>query len=242
MSVAADVRAILFDAAGTLIELREGVGETYARMAVDYGVELSAWRVENAFSRILSRAPARPVTAESPADIEHAERRWWRDVVRSTFLAADSTARFSDFDAYFDALYSAFSSASSWRRRPGCTTALEALRGRGMTLGIVSNFDQRLPNLLAELELARFFDVVVLPPHAGAEKPQPRIFEFALERLGTPAAHAVFVGDSQRDDLDGARAVGMRAIDVASLATLAELPQMLTTDTPMPEPSRSSND
>jgi putative hydrolase of the HAD superfamily len=236
MEVATDVRVVLFDAAGTLIELREGVGETYARMAREYGVEIPAWRIEDAFSRILSRAPARVVSGANRAQIEREERDWWRKVVRSTFLAADSTARFSDFDAYFDALYARYSAASSWQRRPGCRSALGALRARGLTLGIVSNFDQRLPRLLRELELAPFFAAVVLPPDAGAEKPDRRIFEFALARLATAARNAVFVGDSQQRDLDGARAVGMRAIDVRSLATLAELPETLTTETRSPEP------
>lgn len=236
MTAATDVRAVLFDAAGTLIELRESVGETYARMARDYGVEIPPWRIEDAFSRILAGAPGRVLSAENRAEIERGERSWWRDVVRSTFLAADSTARFTDFDAYFDALYASYSAASSWRRRTGCKTALGALRARGLKLGIVSNFDQRLPHLLRELELAPFFAAVVLPPDAGAEKPDPRIFEVALARLSTPAANAVFVGDSQHRDLDGARAVGMRTIDVRSLATLAELPETLTTETRSPEP------
>lgn len=234
MDAATDVRAILFDAAGTLIELRESVGETYARMARDYGVEIAAWRIDDAFARILAGAPKRVIGGDSRVEIERGERGWWRDVVRSTFLAADSSARFTDFEGYFDALYVTYSAASSWRCRPGCEAMLTALRARGCALAIVSNFDQRLPHLLAELELAPFFDAVVLPPDAGAEKPDPRIFEFALRRLAIRAANAVFVGDSQHRDLDAARAVGMRAIDVGSLATLAELPETLALETRSP--------
>ena len=80
---------------------------------------------------------------------------------------------------------------------------------------------------------------MVLPSDAGAEKPDPRIFQLALERLGTPAAASIFVGDSTERDVAGARAAGMRAIDVRSLATLCELPDRLgalaTTDLGPPD-------
>ena len=57
MATGSEIRAVLFDAVGTLIELREPVGETYARMARPFGVALPAWRVDDAFRRILKRAP-----------------------------------------------------------------------------------------------------------------------------------------------------------------------------------------
>jgi putative hydrolase of the HAD superfamily len=221
------VRAVLFDAAGTLIETREAVGETYARMARDHGVDLPAWRVDDAFRRIFRQAPPREHSAAEPAEIDRRDRAWWRALVRSTFLAADSTIRFSDFDAFFDALYRAFAEPAVWRRRTGARRALRELRSRGVATGIVSNFDRRLPALLAGLELAPLLDIVVLPSDAGALKPDPRIFAWALERLGVPAAHSVFVGDQAIPDLDGARAAGLRAIDVGSLATLCELPDRL---------------
>jgi len=234
-----DLRAVLFDAAGTLIELRENVGETYTRIARRFGVDVPAWRVDDAFARILSRAPARVSATGNAAETERTERDWWRDVVRSTFLAADSTARFSDFERYFETLYAAFSEASAWRCRAGCLDALRALRGRKLALGIVSNFDRRLPRLLAGLGIDGYFDAVVLPSDAGAEKPDPRIFRFALDRMRIPAENAVFVGDSNDRDLAGARAVGMRAIDVGSLATLSELPEFLTAEVLGDPPNRS---
>jgi putative hydrolase of the HAD superfamily len=242
MGFAGGLRAILFDAAGTLIELRESVGETYSRVARDFGVSLPAWRIDDAFSRVLAQAPPRVFAAATPVETEGRERAWWRDVVRSTFLAADSSARFCDFDAYFDVLYAVFSEPPAWRCRPGCRSALNALRARGLALGVVSNFDRRLPRILAGLELAPLFDVVVLPSDAGTEKPDPRIFALALQQLKVPAEDAVFVGDSHSRDLVGARATGMRAIDVGSLATLAELPKRLAHETPTSPPRRSSHD
>jgi len=217
------IDAVLFDAAGTLIELAEPVGETYARVARDHGVELSPWRIQDAFRRILLSAPPMVFPRASADEIPGLEREWWRQLVRSTFRAADSSVRFADFDACFDALWTAFSQPRAWRRRRGCRQALADLRARAIATAVVSNFDRRLPAILAGLELAPLLDAVVLPSDARAAKPDPSIFRLALERLSARASASIFVGDSHERDLAGARAVGMRAIDVADLATLRDL-------------------
>lgn len=227
MATDREIRGVLFDAAGTLIQPRESVGETYARVAGAHGVALPAPRLDDAFRRSFRRAPPLVFPAASAAEIDLSERDWWRAVVQSTFRAADAGVRFADFDAFFDDLFHAFSLPDAWSCRPGCRAALRALKARGLATGIVSNFDRRLRRLLAGLKLAPLLDVVVLPSDAGAEKPDLRIFRLALDRLGAPAASCVFVGDSAEHDIAGARAAGMRAIDVASLATLADLPDRL---------------
>lgn len=229
------VSAVLFDATGTLIETREPVGETYARIAREYGVALPAWRLQDAFSRVLRGAPPCVGPEAAPAEIEARERAWWRDVVRATFRATDGSVRFSDFEACFERLFGHFARADAWRARPGAAGALERLRTARIPTGVVSNFDRRLRGILDGLGLAARLDVVVLPSDAGAAKPDPRIFALALERLGAPAARAVYVGDDRERDLAGARAAGLRAIDVGALATLDELPDRI-----VPKPQESA--
>ena len=221
------LRAVLFDAAGTLIVLREPVGATYARIARDFGVEIPPWRLDDAFRRILRGAP--PLVFADAADdtIDALERGWWRERVRSTFLAADGAARFRDFDACFEHLFEAYARPELWRAAPGAMEALAALRDRGLGLAVVSNFDRRLPVLLDGLGLGEFLTTVVLPSDARAAKPDPRVFRLALMRLDVGADEAVFVGDDAERDLAGARAAGMRAVDVGDLATLADLPERI---------------
>jgi putative hydrolase of the HAD superfamily len=221
------IETVLFDAAGTLIELRESVGTTYARVAREHGVDLPAWRLDDAFRRIFPQAPPLVFPEATAAEIDACERQWWRAVVRSTFLATDSTACFEDFDGFFDALYAEFSRPETWCPRRGCHAMLAELRRRGIALGVVSNFDRRLHALFASLELASLVDAIILPSDAGAEKPAPEIFEFALSRLGAVASATVFVGDSDADDIRGARALGMRTIDVTSLANFDDFPDRL---------------
>lgn len=241
------LRAVLFDAAGTLIELAEPVGDAYARLAVPYGAALPPSRIQEAFVRVFRAAPPMAFPdATGPEAVAARERNWWRSVVRGTFRAADSTVRFrapghpegDGFDAFFDGLWRHYAEPAAWRARPGARAALDRLAAAGLALGVVSNFDGRLPGLLEALELAAPLAVVVRPADAGAAKPDPRIFRFALERLGVAARETCFVGDDPVEDLAAARAAGLQAIDVAEVASLSALCKRLLSETPPPAEER----
>jgi putative hydrolase of the HAD superfamily len=217
------IRAVLFDAAGTLIEPAEPVGETYARLAAEHGVDVSPWRIGDAFRRCLAGAGPMLFPGAAPAEALAHERAWWRELVRRAFRAADSAARFRDFEAFFEDLWRHYAGAAAWRARPGARELLARLRARGLRTAVVSNFDRRLPGILAGLGLADALDAVVLPSDVGAAKPDPDIFARALAQLGVAPAEAVFVGDDAERDLAGARAAGLEGIDASRLATLLDL-------------------
>ena len=96
---------------------------------------------------------------------------------------------------------------------PTTPVLLEALRDRGLKTGLISNgFDP--PDLvraeLARLGVAQLLDVIVMSGDAGARKPDPAIFRYALEQLGVAPEHALMVGDSVPNDIAGAKAIGMK--------------------------------
>jgi len=208
--------------------LQEPVGQTYARIAREWGVELPAWRLDDAFKRVLLRTPPTRYSNEPPeieADaVAQQEREWWRGIVRSTFLAADSTLHFADFEGFFGATFDHYAGASAWRLREGTRDALAALTARGLHLGVVSNFDQRLTELLHHLEIASFFECITIPARCGARKPAARIFRSALRELGVESCHALYVGDDAEEELAAVRALGLRTLDVRELETLKGLP------------------
>jgi putative hydrolase of the HAD superfamily len=218
------LRAVLFDATGVLIETAEPVGRTYARTARDHGVALPEWRLDDAFRRVLRRAPPRVFPGLARDAVPRAELDWWRERVREIFQAADSTVRFADFAAFFADLFARFASPRAWRARPGAEDALRRLRGAGLATGVVSNFDHRLPAILAGLGLGPLLDVVVVPATCGAAKPARESFLAALAVLGVGAAEAVFVGHDPEQDLAGAAAAGLRVLELAEPPDLASLP------------------
>jgi len=100
-----------------------------------------------------------------------------------------------------------------WRRvEPGTHEVLATLRERGYPLGVVSNSDGGVSELLEVVRLSGYFDAVVDSHRVGVEKPEPRIFQIALEEMGRDAAHGVYVGDFYAVDVVGARNAGLEPI------------------------------
>ena len=116
-----------------------------------------------------------------------------------------------------------------FRAFPDALPALEELSGLGLHLVCVSNWDCSLPQVLARCGLEGPIDDVVTSAGAGARKPDPALFEVALERCGCQAADALHVGDTVEEDVDGATAAGVPVLlldregdgDITSLAEIA---------------------
>lgn len=106
-------------------------------------------------------------------------------------------------------VYDEFGRANRWRAFDDVAPALERLRARGIKTGLISNWDRRLAGLFDGLGLMPLIDTVVSSAEVGLHKPDPRIFELALERLEVAAAHSVHVGDHYYADMVGAGSVGM---------------------------------
>jgi putative hydrolase of the HAD superfamily len=224
MAEARRILAVVFDAVGTLLLPFEAVGETYARLARAHGVAIPASRLEEAFRRVLAAAPPNVHPGASPALAAERERGWWRQRVRETFRAADQMARFEDFESFFARLWAHYGEAAAWRLAAGAKQCLDALAARGLRLGVLSNFDQRLRRVLAGLGLAERFEVVTLPADAGAAKPERAIFDACLARFALAPGRMLYVGDHATLDVAAARASGWHALDAGALPDLSALP------------------
>ncbi len=98
-----------------------------------------------------------------------------------------------------------------WCKVPeGLGAALDAIRARGVKVAIISNSEGMLDRLFADLGVLQHFDLVVDSGKLGIEKPDPRIFQVALDRFGVPADRALHLGDVFATDILGARAAGIR--------------------------------
>lgn len=112
---------------------------------------------------------------------------------------------------------------------PDVAPALAALRGRGLRLVVVSNANGRLRHLFDRVDLTKWFDHVLDSHEWGVEKPDPRLFQLALEQARADAASTVHVGDLYHVDVMGARAAGLRdgiLFDIAGLYDDVDCPRV----------------
>ena len=204
------LKAVFFDAAGTLFDAREPVGHTYARVAREHGVDADDSAVAAGFRRAFSSTSGLAFgPGRRPDEIRRLEREWWYGLVRRSF---EGLGEFDNFDAFFEELFAYFANPQNWTPLPGAHAALRQLREAELKLGIISNFDYRLYRILEGLDLRPFFDTVTISSEAGYAKPAQEIFATAMNSLGVSGAEAVHVGDSEHLDVRGAQDAGLRAI------------------------------
>lgn len=207
--------ALLLDAMGTLIGLRQSVGSRYAALANDFGLAVDASAIDRVFPRVYQQAPPLAFQGLEGDALRHAEIRWWGARVEEALQAAlpDPETQLADGlpEGLAQALFEHFADPGLWRAYPEVPDCLRRWRGRGLRLAVVSNFDSRLPALLDGLGVAEHFQTVVVSSAAGAAKPDPAPYQLALEALGLPAEAVWHVGDSPEDEA-GARAAGIRCL------------------------------
>jgi putative hydrolase of the HAD superfamily len=205
------IQVVFFDAAGTLFHVKGSVAEIYLRHAEKYGVTSSPAMVNAvsaAFKRAFHEAPPPAFAVSNPTDIKRCERLWWFDIVHNVFYRV---GMFEGFDEYFDEVFHAFEGPAYWVLYPETLSVLKRLKEQGLELGLISNFDSRLFTVLRGLGLAELFDTVTISTLSHVAKPSSRIFQLALEKHAVDPEEAIHVGDSVRDDLEGARRAGLHA-------------------------------
>ena len=202
-------KAVFFDAAGTLFRVHGSVGEGYARLAHEYGKDVTVQELEAGFRRCFATAPPMAFPGVAVEHIPPLEKAWWHEVVQQVFAPLGPFPR---FEAYFNALYDFFAEPRAWQVYPETRPTLTALYGRGYQLGVISNFDSRLFGLLDGLDIGHFFDPIVASTHAGAAKPEPSIFQHALSAHGLKPQEALHIGDSYDMDVVGARNAGLTPV------------------------------
>lgn len=204
------IRAVLFDAVDTLIRPWPGVGAVYARAARAHGLRCGPLALERGFRSAYHRLlPERFFGSSGLRTSEPRERGWWRRVAGLSFSRAGCR---EVAPVVIEEAFEAFARGSAWRPLPGAAALLDALAAAGLRIGVVSNYDARLHRVLAELGLDARCGTVAVSSEVGWAKPSGRIYRRALADLGVGAAEALMVGDRRREDVDGARAVGLRAL------------------------------
>lgn len=200
-------KAVLVDAGGTLIRAVPEPPAVYAATLSRHGPPVSAREVAPIFAQVWQE-----MVEEHPRGLDRyhllkgGERAWWGRFLKEVLARLHHPAPWA---VVLDELFTIFARPEQWQVYPEVTDVLAKLKEDGVLVAVVSNWDSRLPTLLAGLGLSLYFDALLVSSLEGIEKPNPEIFSRALMRLGVRPEEATHWGDSPLDDYRGAEACGI---------------------------------
>ena len=198
-------RAVFFDAGETLVHPHPSFPELFTLVMKREGHEVDPADLREGLYVVAERFTRAAREGEVWSASSEKSRAFWREI----YMALLAKLGLPDADRLAEALYAEFTDLANYRLFPDVRPVLSRMEGSGMTLGVVSNFEEWLERLLEQLGVTRFFDVRVISGVEGMEKPDPRIFRLAMERAGVEPDESVYVGDNPEFDTDPAEAVGM---------------------------------
>ena len=199
------IKAILFDAVGTVFRLTKTVGDHYAYVGGEVGLDFDAKELEGAFHAAWKEMPKR-AAIDGPR--ENDDKGWWRQLVERVLdQVAPSLSEF-DRDNFFEIAYEHFAEAGVWELYPEVPEVLEKLRPP-LQLAVISNFDGRLRFILQHLGISKFFTHIFVSSEVGADKPDPEIYRRALRFIDLKPNEVLHVGDDPERDWEAASAAGL---------------------------------
>jgi putative hydrolase of the HAD superfamily len=196
-----EVRAVLLDALGTLVELQPPAPRL-RRLLREAGFEVTEEQAAAGFMAEIGYYLDHHLEGSDRERLERLRDRCAEEMRRALDLSGldPATAR------------RAMLGSLEFSPYPDVLPALAELRGRGLTLVVASNWDCSLPDWLRPPGILDLVDGVVTSAEVGAAKPSPRVFERALAVAGVEPDEALHAGDKVDNDLQGAAAAGVRAV------------------------------
>jgi putative hydrolase of the HAD superfamily len=220
------VRAVLLDALGTLVELQPPA-QRLQRLLRESGIEVTEEQAARGFAAEIAYYLDHHLEGSDRERLERLRDRCAEEMRRALGVPELDHA----------AARRAMLGALEFTPYPDVLPALGELRERGLTLVIASNWDCSLPDWLRPTGILALVDGVVTSAEVGAGKPDPRVFERALQVAGAEPAEALHVGDRVDNDVEGAAAAGVRGLlvqrdgepppGVEAIASLRELSALL---------------
>ncbi|MFO0877168.1 MAG: HAD-IA family hydrolase [Gemmataceae bacterium] len=205
MSTLTGLRAILFDAVGTLIHPEPSAGAAYALYGQRFGSRLEGSVIRRRFAEAFAAEETYDATQAHRTD-ERRELERWQRIVRCVL---DDV---SEVQTCFDALYQHFAKPTAWRIEPGAGDLLRQLQQRGYLVGLASNFDHRLREVIAGLAGLPPMTHLFISSEVGWKKPAVQFFDCACRAIELPPQQVLMVGDDVENDVEGATRAGMRAL------------------------------
>lgn len=202
-------RAVFFDIGNTLLRAEPPVPEVFAIVARRLGYDITVRDVEP-FMVEVDRFYEQEYLRDGDFWCDHDRAvQLWLDMYT---ILANCCELEGDIPYLAQAVYDEYLNPGNWTLFEDVEATLKGLKRRGFKLGVISNWDATLEQLIRSMGYLPYFDDVVASAAVGYRKPNKVIFELALERMGIDASSAVHVGDLPEADGDGAASAGIRPI------------------------------
>lgn len=208
-------RAIFFDAGDTLLTIPEAHNICRA-----YLESQAFHRDEEHISEVLHEA-IRLFYYEKKNELYEActpesDRRFWVELYTFAMGRLGANEQFSAerIHKISHDLYDIFVDPVHYHLFEDVEESLLALKEKGFRLGIISNFAPTLTRILEQKGILHYFDPVIVSTEVGLEKPNPQIFQLALEQSGLLAEEVLYVGDHDINDIWAPAQIGMNAVKI----------------------------
>lgn len=198
------LECVFLDAGNTLLSAWPSFEARVVAVASQHGASFEEAKVEAAIMAA-DREAIWPTDWTDPAT----QREFWFGFYMRVL---ERLGHHGDRQELAGALYQTFTDPASYRLFEDCRPALEALAARGLKLGIISNFEPWLEEVLRLEGVLELFSALAISGVLGVAKPQPAIFHAALEAAGVAPGAAIHVGDHPDVDVAAARAVGIAPV------------------------------
>jgi putative hydrolase of the HAD superfamily len=199
-------RAILFDAVGTLMRPEPTVSGAYAAAAARHGLRMDPAEVERRFRQAFARQDAIDATERDNRTDQAREAERWRGIVDDVF------GDLPQIEAIFDDLWDHFADARNWRLFDDVADVWQRLSATDITLGVASNFDDRLASVCRGLPPLDRDPQLFVSSQVGFRKPGRGFFTAIETALSLYPDELLLVGDDVTNDFEAAKAAGWQAI------------------------------
>lgn len=206
------LRLVTFDVTDTLLKLRSAPGQKYGEIGAIYGILGDNDALSKSFASHFKRMNKEHPNFGRRTGLDW--ELWWKEIVKSTFRDSHLNADDKKLEAIASHLIESYKMSTSWQHCYGISGLLSYIRSKGVPMGIISNFDPSLSQLLTNLKLRHYFQFVLASYETGFEKPDTRIFEEAMitsNIKNLKPDECLHVGDQVLLDYYGAKNSGWHA-------------------------------
>ncbi len=208
-------KAVFFDAGDTLLTIPQAHTLIKAYLSAR-----SIERDEEPIRRVLNEAIRIYYYERDPEQYEactpESDRRFWVELYTYMLEKLGALEHWDEGQIHrcCHELYDIFTGPDHYRLFDDVKPCLRELSGRGLRLGLISNFAPTLREILRVNDILHYFDPLIVSTEAGLEKPDPAIFLLALEQSGLSADQVLYVGDHQINDILAASKAGIDAVRI----------------------------